>query len=792
MFTTYFTPMLRNLRKQGGYTSINVAGLSLGVACSLLIFLFVRDELSFDRFHEQADLIYRIVTKNTSGGQDSEYLMAPVNMGEHLVAELPDVVGATKIRQYGATLFTQGNEPFYETGGLGADRHFFEVFSFPLVQGNPQTALAQPKSVVLCEHLVAKYFDGEDPVGQTVKLGTSGTEYTVTGVVAEVPQNSHFRFHILYSFDPEALFGSPDSWLGGAYPTYIVLKEGAQPAAVEAAIADLREKYLTPKAMEKVSYRLQPLTHIHLHSHLAGSELGENGDMRYIYLFSTIALLVLLIACINYMNLATARAAQRAMEVGVRKTLGASRGDLIRRFMGESLLISAIAVVAGVALVELILPVFNAFVERDISISYLGAGAMLPLLAGLVLAVGLVAGSYPAFALSSFRPVSVLKGRRLAGPRGRWLREGLVVFQFAVSVFLLVATVVVFQQLDFVRTSRLGFDKEHVVMIQTRGALAEAYDAFTAALASLAEVQGVSTTHVPGMAMTGPVYVEGADLDGEGQRTSMAAVDPAFVQTMDIDLAAGRDFNPAIATDAQTAILVNETAAREFGWKEPVGKTLRFGKEGAELSVIGVVKDYHFLSLKEAITPLILRVDPENYVYNNVIVRTSGANLPATLASLEDTWQQFVPGRPFDYQFMDEAFDRYYRAEERLGRIFGYFALLAVFIACLGLFGLASYTAEQRTKEIGVRKVLGASTTNIVVLLTKNFARLVLVAFVLAAPLAYLGMNRWLEDFAYRIDVSWQLLALTGLVAFGIASLTVSYHAMRAAWNDPVKSLRYE
>ena len=792
MLTTYFKPMLRNLRKQGGYTFINVAGLGLGVACSLLIFLFVRDELSFDRFHEQADRIHRIVIQNTYGGQESEHLLAPVNMGEHLVADLPDVLTATKMRQYGATLFTQGDQPFYETGGFGADSHFFDVFSFPLLQGDPQTALTKPQSVVLCEHLAAKYFKGENPVGQVLKLGTRGTEYTVTGVVEEVPQNSHLQFHILFSFDPERLFGSPDSWLGGAYPTYVVLKEGVDPVTVEAAIADLREKYMTAEAMQKVAYRLQPLTQIHLYSNLAGSELGENGDIRYVYLFSTIALLVLVIACINYMNLATARAAQRAMEVGVRKTLGASRGDLVRRFMGESLLISALAVTVGVALVELILPVFNAFVGRAISIQYLGAGSIVPLLVGLVLVVGLLAGSYPAFTLSAFRPVAVLKGQRLAGPRGRWLREGLVVFQFAVSVFLIVATFVVLRQLDYVHTARLGFDKEHVVMIQTRGAIADRYDAFTEALERLANVEGVSTTHVPGRSMTGPVFPEGADLEGEGTMTSMADVDPAFVQTMGIDLAAGRDFNAAITTDAQTAILINETAAHAFGWTEPVGKTLRFGKDGEELQVIGLVKDYHYQSLKETITPLILRVDPEGYVYNNIIVRTSGTHLPATLASLEETWKQFVPERPFDYQFLDEAFDRYYRAEERLGRIFGYFALLAVFIACLGLFGLASYTAEQRTKEIGVRKVLGASVSNIVVLLTKTFARLVLIAFVFATPLAYLGMNRWLEDFAYRIDISGWIFLTAGLAALLIALLTVSYHAIKAALTDPVKSLRYE
>lgn len=804
MLTTYFKPMLRNLRKHGGYTLINVAGLGLGVACSLLIFLFVRDELGFDRFHEQADRIYRVVIQNTYGGQESEHLLAPVNMGEHLVADLPDVLTATKMRGYGATLFTQGDEPFYETGGFGADSHFFEVFSFPLLQGDPQTALTQPQSVVLCEHLASKYFKGENPVGQILKLGKRDTEYTVTGVAEEVPQNSHFQFHMLFSHDPESMFGSPDSWMGGAYPTYVVLKEGVDPVTVEAAIAGLRAKYMTAEALQRVSYRLQPLTQIHLHSNLAGSEIGENGDIRYVYLFSTIALLVLVIACINYMNLATARSAQRAMEVGVRKTLGASRGNLVRRFMGESLVISALAVTVGVALVELILPVFNAFVGRAISIHYLGAGSIVPLLVGLVLVVGLLAGSYPAFALSSFRPVAVLKGQRLAGPRGQWLREGLVVFQFAVSVFLIVATFVVMQQLNYVRTARLGFDKEHVVMIQTRGAIADTYDvqtrkaipdmydAFTEALASLADVKGVSTTHVPGRSMTGPVFPEGADLEGEGIISSLATVDLAFVQTMGIDMAAGRDFNPAIPTDAQTAVLINETAVHDFGWTEPVGKSLRFGKDGEVLQVIGVVKDYHYQSMKEAITPLILRVDREGYIFNNVIVRTSGTNLPATLASLENTWKQFIPGRPFTYEFLDEAFDRYYRAEERLGHIFGYFALLAVFIACLGLFGLASYTAEQRTKEIGVRKVLGASVSHIVLLLTKTFARLVLIAFVLAAPLAYLGMNRWLQDFAYRIDISWHILALAGLVAFGIASLTVSYHAVRAAWTDPIKSLRYE
>jgi len=788
MIKSYLKIALRNLHKHRSYTALNVVGLGLGVFCCLLILLFVQDERSYDRFHENADRIYRVTVHQTYGGQTNDHLLAPVGMGATLAAALPAVEQATKVRSYASTLVTRGDQPFYEDGVFAADPTFFDVFSFSLLQGNPETALANPRSVVLCEHLTRKYFGEENPVGQSLRLNT--TDYEVTGVAAEVPHNAHFHFHLLLSFNPESVFGSVDSWAGGAYPTYLLLAEGYTAADVEAALPPLKAKYLNEEQAARIGYGFQPLTAIHLYSNLEGSELEPTGDIRYVYLFATIALLVLLIACVNYMNLATARSARRAREVGVRKALGANRSHLRRQFLGESLVMSSLAVALGIALVELALPTFNRLVQKEIAVQYLGPDSILPVLLGIVLLVGLIAGSYPAFFLSAFNPARVLKSATAGSRRGYWLRSGLVTFQFAVSIMLIVATVVVQHQLNYVQTKRLGFDKEHVVVIRTRGAVKDTRAAFTEALAGLSSVKNVAENTPTGMHLRGPAYPEGWDEDGEGVMTWLTYIDYDFLPTLGIEIAEGRAPSADHATDARDAVLVNEAAVREYGWDDPVGKTIRLNDE--QHRVIGVVKDYHYRSLKEAIAPLVLMIGADQLAYSDIAARVYPTDLPATLAALEATWKTFAPDRPFEYRFLDEEFGKYYQAEQRLGRIFGAFSFLAILISCLGLFGLASFTTEQRTKEIGIRKVLGASASGLVVMLSKDFTRLIGLAFLVSAPLAYFAMNQWLEDFAYRIDISWPIFLTAGLAALGVALLTVSYQAIKAALADPVKSLRYE
>ena len=789
MLKNYLIIALRNLRRHRAFSFINIAGLAVGMACALLILLYVQDELSYDQYHVNKDRMYRLVT---GSGSDTYEAIAKVSgaWGAALLEDLPDVEQVVRFRFMGPALVSRGDTRFYEIGAFYVDPSVFEVFSFSLVAGDPQTALSQPNSIVLTRSIAKRYFGEEDPLGQTLTFD-SQRAWTVTGVMEDVPATSHFTFPFLVSNLSE-----PDSlrydWVRNQHYTYLLLDENASPEAVEAKIPAVLTKYIGDEAAAGFTPFLQPITRIHLHSNLF-REMAANGNVAYVYIFSLVAFFIVLIACINFMNLTTARSVRRAKEVGVRKASGARRGVLIQQFLGESLLLSGLAMIVALVLVSLLLPAFNELTGKALSFGLLQNASLLLGLLGITLFVGVVAGSYPAFVLSSFRPAAVLKGERQGAGRAG-LRKGLVVFQFAISAFLIIAAGVVQNQLTFIQSKDLGFNREQIVTIPIReNPMQEQYETFKEALLQQPGVVSVSASgNLPGGGDWGiPLQPEGLTQE-ETPDMRILVVDQDFLDTYEMQIVAGRDFSGIQATPTHSAFLLNEEAARQLRWTDPLGKQIGSAPIGLEPSpVVGVVKDFHFRSLHEAIMPLVFFIPQPNW-FTVFSVRIRPDNIDETLAAMEATWTRFEPNHPFTYTFLDEQFAALYQSERQVATLLSYATGLAVLIACLGLFGLAAFTAEQRTKEIGVRKVLGASVPSLVVLLSKDFLKLVALALVLAAPIAYFAMHRWLDDFAYRVEISWWIFLTAGLAALLIALLTVSYQAIKAALADPVKSLRYE
>ena len=806
MLKNYVKIALRNLLKSKGYTFINVAGLAVGLACCLLILLFVRDELSYDRHHEKADQIYRITLEALLGEQEINGPIAPAPMAQALVNDYPEVVQATRLFTFsGETFVRYEDKRFVEERFFFGDSTVFEVFTFPLLRGDPETALVEPNTVVLTESTARKYFGAEDPVGQTIRIDEEN-DYEVTGVMADVPENSHFHFDFLGSLGTLDRSRSP-VWVSNNFRTYFILAEGQSAEALEAKFPAMVEKYAGPQVEEilgitieqffasggRFEFHLQALTDIHLHSQL-NYEIEPNGDITYVYAFSIIAFLMLLIACINFMNLATARSAGRAKEVGVRKVLGSNRRQLTLQFLMESMLLSVIALGVALVLAVVLLPVFNTLSGKALQINY-GDGAVLAGLVGLAVLVGLLAGSYPAFFLASFRIVNVLKGKGQAGLKSSRLRSGLVVFQFVISIALMIGTAMVYRQVDYVQNKHLGFEKEHVIVLERFDALGPQQEAFKEQIRQHSNVVAVAGANtLPGRTFGDTSFFPEGSPPDQLRNIRLLFSDFDLFETLNLELVDGRFFSHDFSTDS-TAIILNEAAVKEFGLtvSEAVGKRLvspGFSDEEEQyIPIIGVMKDFHFQSLHDAIRPLGMFIG-RNLSYLAVRIRPD--DIPGTLARLETEWQAFAPEQPFTYSFLDSDVDALYQEDQRQGSLFGTFALLAIVIACLGLFGLAAFTAEQRTKEIGVRKVLGASVPGIIVLLSKEFTKLVVVAFVVAAPVAYLVIDRWLQGFAFRVDISWWIFLTAGLAALVIAWLTVSYQSIRAALTNPVEALRYE
>ena len=809
MLRNYLKIAWRNLVRNKVYSAINIAGLAIGMATCLLIGLFVIDELSYDRFHANADRIYRVVLRGTVNGQQIREANVMPPVAPTLRATFPDVQEATRLHIGGPTRFSYQNKAFEEKGLVFADSTVFRVFSFPLLKGDEKTALSRPNTVVITSAIARKYFGDDDPIGKVLAIKKQQTAYTVTGVLADVPKSSHVHFDLLGSMAtlPEA---NNTNWLQSNFFTYLLLPDGYDYRQLETKFRPVVATNMIPpfaKALgvsqaelsrkgTALNLHLQPLTAIHLRSDLKpNTELEPGGDIRYVYLFGSIALFMLLLACINFMNLSTAGAAKRAKEVGIRKVLGSERSKLIGQFLSESALFTFVSLGLALGLVLIGLPLFNTLSGKALNLSLLKTPYVLPALMGFGLVVSLIAGSYPAFYLSSFRPIVILKGLRLGSGR-LGLRSGLVVFQFLVSISLIIATTVVYRQLRYIQTAKLGYDKDQVVVVEGTGALGSNEAVFRQQLVRDSRVVQASISgYLPNDRYnTGLIAMQPDRTDAQMTRMTYFGVDDQYIPTLGIKLTAGRNFSVNFRSDS-SGVVINETAARQFGWANPLGHTLtnpalpQNGNKARTFRVIGVVRDFHFRSLHERIAPMVML--PEGNA-GSIIVKAKANDIAGLLASVRAQWAAFKPDEPFRYSFLDESYQATYQAELKTGRVLALFAGLTIFIACLGLFGLATFTAEQRTKEIGVRKVLGASVVSIVTLLSKDFLKLVLIAIVIASPVAWYAMNRWLQDFAYRTEISWWIFVVSGAGALVIALLTVSFQSIRAALMNPVTSLRSE
>lgn len=802
MFKNYLKIASRNLIKHRGYTFINVSGLALGMACCLLILLFVRHELSYDRYHENSDRTYRVTREffdeNNTSILHLTRLSFPIAAAMEM--ELPEVERAVRVWTDGG-LVSYEDRHFDEDGFAFADPAFFEVFSLPLLKGDQATVLTEPNTILVSEAMATKYFGPADPIGKTLVL-YGQVEMRVDGVFENLPDNTHLDFNFLASHN------TLDGWFSeerrnhwgsfNGHATYILLAEGAQASALQAKLPGFLRSHLAAENNSIDFLQLQALTDIHLRSNFSSDD-GTQGSITYVYMFSAIALFVLLIACFNFMNLATARSANRTREVGMRKVLGAYRSQLVNQFLGESTLLALVAMVLAVLLTLAVLPAFNSFTGKALvlfgSVEHtLALGALMLVLA---VSVGVVAGSYPALFLSAFRPAAVLKGATGGSWRSRF-RTVLVVAQFSISVVLLIGMGIVSQQLDFIQNKRLGLQTEQRIVLPMTTEMRRDFRAVRDQLLTHPNIQSVTaSTLVPGGRLVDHIGAK-AEVNGalNDITLSLNPVDHDFLDVYGMDLAAGRTFSKDLASDSTQAFVLNETAVQLAGWSSAeaaLGQSFTLeGNSGFRRpgQVIGVVKDFHFESLHEEISPLVMFVMPQRY--RSVTVKVAAANMNETLAFLDERWQTYRPNYPFTSTFLDERFGALYEAEQQLGRMFGYFAGLAVFIACLGLFGLASFITEQRRKEIGVRKVLGASVSSIVAMLSKEFVKLVGIAVILAAPIAYFIMTDWLDSFVYQTTIGPGIFIVAGLAALGIALATVSYQSIRAALADPAQVLHAE
>ncbi|MBC7923375.1 MAG: ABC transporter permease [Ferruginibacter sp.] len=786
MLRNYFKIAFRNLLRQKAFSFINIFGLAIGMACSILIGLWVQHELSYDRFHARADQLYRL----TDSTPDIQAAVSPAPMAAALRAQLPEVKNTVRLNE-AIHLFGVGNRKFEEKRVYYADSTFLDVFSFPLLQGDAKTALNRPDGILLTEAMAQKYFGGEAVLGQIIRKDNRD-DLVVTGILADIPANSHLQFDFIL---PMAFLArtsdelKDDWWDNFNFYTYVQLDKSfvASPASLQKLEGRITRIYHGHFPSLKVDFQLQPVSSIHLHSHLLRDVPG-NGNQQYVRIFSVVAVFLLVVAGINFTNLATARSAHRAREVGLRKVVGAGRTQLIGQFLGESLFISFLALLLATAMVWLLLPVFNDLSEKQLTLNLLNRQLMGNFL-GVALLTGLLSGSYPALFLSRFRPVNVLKGNLKIGGGNVSFRNGLVVVQFVVSIILLVGTAVVYHQLQFIKNKNLGFDKENLLYVPITGDLWARYQALKTELQlnPLTSAYAV-TQELPTNLGTGV----GVEWEGKNAQTQpifpTMNVDENFINLFRMKLVSGRSFSREFKADTVNYV-VNEQALRMMGMEvaTALGKPLTVSDRKG--TIIGVVQDFHFKPVQQAIEPLILQF---NTWGGTVVVRTKPATTEATIQALEKICGKLNPAHPFTYHFLDQDLARLYRGEQRMGSLFNVFALLAIFVSCLGLYGLSAFLAEQRRKEIGVRKVLGASVVQIVYLLSTNFARLILIAVVIALPLSWLAINNWLAGFAYRIEVNGSIFLVACLTCLLIAALTVSYESIKAALANPVRSLRNE
>ncbi|SHH88092.1 putative ABC transport system permease protein [Chryseolinea serpens] len=789
----------RNIRKDKTYSAINILGLTIGITCSMFLLMYILDELSFDRYHANAPNIYRVVSNIKEPDNAFTWAVAQQPLAPELRDNYPEVKNAVRFDGFGGKpLFKNGDKSFYEDNIYYADSTAFDMFSYTFIDGDPNTALDQPFSIVLTEKLAIKYFGGTDnAVGQAL-VNQNNETFKVTGVMKNVPLNSHFIFDALASANTRK---ENTSWGNFGVYTYIQLPEGYDINKMYASLNKiLKEKVdvIFTQYNISIKYELQPIVDIHLHSKIQDEAEG-GGDISYIYIFAAVAAFMLIIASINYMNLATARSASRAKEVGIRKVMGSMRPQLIAQFITESVVITLLALATSLILIYALLPLFNELCNKQLPFSYILQAPVLLSLIGIVLVIGIVGGSYPALYLSGFNPVSVLKGKLSAKGGNAIFRKVLVIAQFAISIFMLISTLIVYDQLQYLRNKDLGFTKERVIrmllptddQIQHVAAIEE----------SMRQAKGVvaaaSANSSPGFGI-GKLLIQVEDNDGKlsERGVDLYNIDYDFVKTLGMTIVQGRDFSRDVPADTTRAVLVNEAMVRRMSWKDPIGKKFVYkggGPNGTDVEkqVVGVVKDYHQNSLYDVIEPLMINLALKN---NFIFIKTEPGDVRQSLAAIEKTWKDLYPNYPFDYQFLDQDFNSQYKSDEKRSQIFTAFSGLTIFIACLGLLGLAAFTTEQRTKEIGVRKVIGASVGGLVLLVAREFFVLVGIGTVLAYPFAWYFTSTWLQSFAYKIELNneWMTFILSALLAGIITLITVGYHVMRAASANPVKALRDE
>ena len=785
MISNYFKIAWRNLWKNKTFSLINILGLALGMACSLLIMLWLQDEVKMDKFHKNGAQLYRVMENQFYSGEVVTYASTPGILSEHITKDIPEVVMASQMLWEETPVFTV-NDRFEKEKGRYVNGDFLNMFSYDLAEGDARTALKRPDGVVISKKIADKYFPNHDALGKTMRIDNKD-DVMVTGILKEIPERSSLKFDFLMSYDRWLKTNQwAKEWGNNGPRCYVMLNKNA---SLEKVQAKLKGYIKTKNKDSNVELFLQPYEDVYLYSNYKAG-VQDGGRIDYVKMFTIIAIFILVIACINFMNLATARSVKRAKEVGVRKVVGAVRYSLIGQFLGESLLIAFLALVFSIILVLIMLPTFNTLTEKHLSLDFTDSTFLLILLA-LTFITGIAAGSYPALFMSSLRPVVVLKGALKFKPSATFFRKGLVVFQFGLSIILIIGMMVVYRQIEFIQTKNLGFDRENLIYMPLEGDLSTNFRSFKQELATMPGIKSITCSQAD------PLQV-GSSTQGvtwKGKDTtkiilfSQNPVSYDYLSTMGIKLKEGRDFSAAFGTDTSNYI-INEEAAKKMGMKNPVGQELTmWGRKG---TIIGLVKSFHINSLHENIPPLILNAQrgPENS--GQVIVRTQAGQTKEAIASMEKTFKKFNPRFPFEYKFTDQEFANNYKGENVVSKLANYFAFLAIFISCLGLFGLAMFTAEQRTKEIGVRKVLGASVLNITAMLSKDFLKLVLVSAIIAFPLAWYVMSKWLEKYAYRIDIHWWFFLIAGVMAALIALLTVSYQAIKAALMNPMKSLKTE
>lgn len=794
MLNNYLKITLRNIAKQKSYSFINIAGLALGMALFILIARFIQFEFSFDKFNENYDRIHRVEYNLDGKGRFIAFSHPPV--GEALARDFPEIEQFTRFQNMdGGKLLSYQDKKFSEDYGWWIENSFFELFSYKLLKGDAKSALSEPNSIVLSAELAEKFFPDEESLGKTIRYDNK-IDCKVTGIIENRPPNSHINYDFLISYATYKTIAGNDyfeSWNNIANFTYILLAENVNLQKLNNKLHDVLKKYWRDDV--DIPLYVKPLSQFHFHSNVLG-EIGQRGDMSKIYIFSAIGLFILLIACINFMNLSTARSAKRAREVGMRKVVGAKKFSLIKQFLSESILFAFLALLLAVVLAEIFLPIFNKVIGRTLSLDFFDNWQISIGLIGIALIVGLISGSYPAFYLSSFQPVAILNSPTYAQSSNAAIRKFLVVFQFVISIILIIGTLVIYRQMHYMRNTDLGYDHDQIILTRLLRMDRETirkYHTFKNELFKNPNILNASISRdIPSFSSSSTVILEweGSN-EGDRAYVSINHIDHNFLDTYQIQLIEGRNFSPSESNDSITHCIINETAVKQFGWENAIGKRL-----GGNFYVIGVVKDFHYTSLRFQISPLVVfppnEPNPARRTRDVLSVKIAPHNIDETLAFIKNSFEAIFPNDIFEYRFFDEDFDWMYRQEIRLAKTIGYFSIIAIFIACLGLFGLASYMTEQRTKEIGIRRTLGATIPGITLLLSKEFTKWITIAYIIALPVGYFVMNSWLQKFAYRTNMEVLIFIVTGTLALVIALLTVSYQSIKTAVANPVESLRYE